>query len=452
MYVANALGVPFAKNKKPVGVNLNGFTLLKSDDFERTPTNTVISAGGGTAGTIETDIITTDTGEIWNVVNGVWSRDADGIYLSGSGGRRAMYVETGAADCILEANIKWYDKAGFCFRYDGNAVTGKILFAVINNGGSYISMFDFDAWAETQLTSNANTVLVAGQTYHVKVILNGSSIKVELDGVEILSLTNTTNQTATKHGLHANTSNYSNRWNNIAITLPGSELSVIGDIWDAEYAEGKGTISTAQAKAGTMSLRAELNSTDANVSGSKRCELAMKAVEQAREEHIYMFSIYLPDGGEEDFALDPSSTENIAQWHQYADVGDFGGPAPLYLATRNGRYSLRINSCVDAVATLENITQNFFDLGSYVGDKGKWVDWAFHVRWGWLSEHKPLVEVYKNNKRIFRLAIPNTYNDQAGVYQKLGIYKWDWADTPENSILTKRVVYYDSVKDYIKSA
>jgi hypothetical protein len=453
MYVANVLGTHFCRRKIPK-INLNGFSLLKSDDFEREPVNYVVSAGVGTAGTIETDIFTTDTGETWNVVNGVWARDTNGLYLASSGGTGKIlhYIpKTGksSADGVLESRIIWYDKMGFSFRYDGNASTGKIFFAVVNNGECYISLWDFDAWTETRLATNNNVILTQGQEYIIRLELTGNNITLKLDGTTILTATNANNATTgVYHGLYHYSTNYNCRWKTFIHTTPITEISIIGDIWDKEYIDGKAAISTDFAKTGTKSLRMELNSTDADVSGSKRCELAIKTAEQPREEHWYMFSTYLPNGGEEDYALDQSSTESIAQWHQTSDAEDFGGAVPLYLATRNGRYSVRINSCVDAVATSENITQNFFDLGVYAVDKGRWVDWAFHVRWGWLEEHRPLVEVFKNGKRILRSTIPNTYNDSVGVYQKLGIYKWDWKDTPENSVLTQRVVYYDCVKDY----
>jgi hypothetical protein len=456
MYTANALGIPFSKSRRAPGINLDSFTLLNSDGFERTEEYYTVQAAGGTVGTIDSNIFATDTGEIWSVVNGVWSRDANGLYLSASGGSRRMlnYVPKSgkeSADGIIEAKVIWYGKMGLLFRFDGNAVAGKAFFAVLNNANCAIILWDFDAWAETVLVSNTSVTLTQGQEYVLRVELSGQNIVVKLDGNTILSTTHLANvTTGIYHGLYSGNSLYTDRWKYFKHITPYSYTDVLGTLWDKEYVEGRATLSTTHARTGTKSLRMELNSTDTNISGSKRCGIAAKRVEQPREEHWYMFSIYLPAGGSEDYALDPESAESIVQWHQYPDTGDAGGPAPLYLATRNGRYSLRINSCTDAVTTLENVVQNFFDLGSYVEDKGKWVDWAFHVRWGWLPEHTPLVEIFKNGKRIFRSTLPNAYNDIQGTYQKLEVYKWDWADNPENSILTQRVVYYDNFNDYIK--
>ena len=87
-----------------------------------------------------------------------------------------------------------------------------------------------------------------------------------------------------------------------------------------------------------------------------------------------------------------------------------------------------------------------FDLGSYETDKGKFITWTFHVKWGWLESQNPITEIYKDGIKVLDLnGQPNTSNDQVGVFMKLGITKWNWAQTGDKSLLTRRVVYYDSV-------
>lgn len=412
----------------------------------------VVAAGAGSPGIIESDILRTDTGEQWNVINGTWARDTAGLYLAANSGRRSLSVNSGVADGVIEADIKWYDKCGFLVRFDRKAVSPKAFLVVVNNGGSYISLLDLGTWTETVVTSNTGTVLAAGQTYHVETVLNGTSIKVYLDGVEILSTTQSTNQNATYHGLHANTHNCSNRWDNFTISSEEGSggINVLRSLWELESNDGKIAFSDVYYREGSVSLRMELNSTDPIISGNSRCELAVKDIEQPLEEHWYMFSTYLPDGGPEDYVLDPNSGESIAQWHQYRDVGDAQVPAPLTLMTKNGRYCLNITYCPDAIVTSENYTKIGFDLGSYLEDKGKWTDWEFHVKWGWLDEHNPICEVFKDGELIFKRSGPNVLNDQHGVYQKLGPYKWDWYEHPERSYITKRVIYYDRYLDYKK--
>ncbi len=226
---------------------------------------------------------------------------------------------------------------------------------------------------------------------------------------------------------------------------------VVGESWNSEYPTDGATASSTYAKTGTKSLRMELNRTDPIINGSKRCEIARDTAEGAREEHWYIFSVYLPKGGDEDYTLDPDGSEILAQWHNVPDTGEAYTSPPLALRTIGNNW--RIDRLWDTNATSTNkaiMAHNQFEnviIGTYKGNKGKWTDWAFHVRWGWLPEHKPILEVYKNGVLVLeRNGEPNMTNDQLGVYMKLGIYKWDWAQEPDiYSIINRRVVYYDAV-------
>lgn len=204
---------------------------------------------------------------------------------------------------------------------------------------------------------------------------------------------------------------------------------------------------------GIPAYRIELRKTDPNVNGSKRSEIARTAPEAAAGDSTYNFSILLPKGGEEDYALDPEGSEIIAQWHNTPDPGEEWTSPPLALRTRgDGHYYLESFWDEDPMSTGQKMAAEgkkaVYDLGSYLNDKGKWVDWTFHVKWGWLDSHQPSIQIYKNGDKILEiLDKPNTTNDQKGVYMKLGIYKWDWAQkgSMNYSILKKRIIYYNNV-------
>lgn len=236
------------------------------------------------------------------------------------------------------------------------------------------------------------------------------------------------------------------------------EKALNNDFWYAEVpTETSITTSTKYAQSGTHSLRVELNKTDEIVNDSKRAEIAIDKENPVSEktsgqEHTYTFYTMLPNGGSEDYKLDPEGSEIIAQWHNTPDDNEEWTCPPLSLHTYNGNYV--IGRCWDdaAITTDEQMTKKGnceqYTLGSYIGDKGKWVQWKFHIKWGWSSEQKPILEIYKNGKLVFeRNGKPNTTNDKVGVVMKLGIYKWDWAQDAESdfSILNKRVIYYDNV-------
>lgn len=203
---------------------------------------------------------------------------------------------------------------------------------------------------------------------------------------------------------------------------------------------------------GVSAYRIELRDTDKLVNGSKRSEIAVRQADKAAGDYTYEWSMFLPAGGTEDYALDPEGSEIIAQWHNVPDPGEEWTCPPVAIHTgayKNSpdHYTLDINYDAGQMSTNRTLTYNSYDLGSFVEDKGKWVDWKVHVKWGWQDSQKPILQVYKNGSKVFESTQPNTTNDQQGVKMKLGVYKWDWAQAGANnaSILHKRVIYYNNV-------
>lgn len=205
----------------------------------------------------------------------------------------------------------------------------------------------------------------------------------------------------------------------------------------------------APVRSGATAYRSELRRTDPKVAGSTRSELTRPA-EPAREEHWYGFSMLLPAGGTEDWATD-SSAEIVAQWHNSPDPEEKDATIspPLALLTKDGGWELH-RWWDERPVTNNSLMWNSgrheeTPLGSYEADKGVWTDWAFHVRWGWLPEHAPLLEVYKNRTLVYRSTGPNTTNDAVGNYVKMGVYKWDWWQG-KPSDTSRRVIYHDEFR------
>lgn len=445
----------FAQAEKTTVYQLEGFTSILSDGFERAdPESVNIVTSGGESG----PLTTADTGELWDQYLGVWQRDANGVYISeAAAGWNIAYLDSNAYNCVLEADIVWQGgNAGFVFRMTPDEDNFFVCYIM----DWYMELGRVENWVLTTL-DEGEMDLVAGTTYHLKLVLDGDNISFYVDDILKMSAVDTFNQTATRHGIGSSQANTNNRWNNISIVANESLVDVLGDYWAKEYPnnEYNAQISTARARSGSKALRMELHRTDALVNGSKRAEIARVSSEAtALEEHWYAFSIYLPDGGDEDYLLDPNGSEILAQWHNVPDVGeDTTFPPPLALRTIGSNW--RIDRVWDdnALTTNEDILANnkyeHAVLGSYLGDKGKWTDWEFHIKWGWLPEHNPIMEIYKDGVLVLeRNGLPNMTNDQAGVVHKLGVYKWDWAQDPDiYSVIDKRVVYYDSVMDFKKS-
>lgn len=213
-----------------------------------------------------------------------------------------------------------------------------------------------------------------------------------------------------------------------------------------------GTISDQYSLYGVPAYRIELRDTDPEIHSGKRAELAAKDSNQALGEYIYRFSVLLPDGGDEDYALDPHGSEIIAQWHNQPDPGEGWTSPSVALHTgsyynEEDHYTLEVNYDESPISTDDTLKRARFDLGSFSQDKGKWVDWQVRVKWGWELSQDPCIQISKNGEQIFELEnYPNTTNDQQGVKMKLGMYKWDWAQGIYNtSILHRRVIYFNNI-------
>jgi len=224
--------------------------------------------------------------------------------------------------------------------------------------------------------------------------------------------------------------------------------------WYKEMAKSySGAVSNKYSHNGLPAYRIELRKDDPSVNASKRAEIAERTPEAAASDRTYQFSILLPNGGDEDYAIDPGGSEIIAQWHNTPDPGEEWTSPPLAIhagayENQADRYTLEWNWDAGAMSTNSTLKRSHYDLGSFLPDKGRWVDWKVRVKWGWLSSQNPVVQIYKDGVKIFELAgKPNTTNDQRGVSMKLGIYKWDWAQTgaDNGSILSTRVIYYNNV-------
>lgn len=207
-------------------------------------------------------------------------------------------------------------------------------------------------------------------------------------------------------------------------------------------------ITSAQKRLGNSSVKFELHNNDPEQYSGKRAELRRWPPDEQFAERWFAFSIFLP----ENYETDPKSAEIVAQWHNYPDLnlGEQWTSPPLCLLTKNGNWFVVIIWDDNKISDMEEITLNnkqiIVDLGSYENDKNKWIDWVFHVKWGWLDSHKPVLEIFKDGKLVYSRKGPNTTNDETGVYFNIGIYKWDWLTNPQKSVLTERTIFIDEVK------
>lgn len=148
----------------------------------------------------DTDLPDTETGETWVQLLGDWGIDQYQARLVTSEGdtENVAYIETGQADCNLQVQVTKFGinaTAGIAFRVTN---VNNRYFARLNSTGS-VQLFKEVAGSITGLGSWSGT-MTSGDW--IRVELSGTSIKVKHNGVVRISVTDSFNQTATKHGLH----------------------------------------------------------------------------------------------------------------------------------------------------------------------------------------------------------------------------------------------------------
>lgn len=217
-----------------------------------------------------------------------------------------------------------------------------------------------------------------------------------------------------------------------------------GDIWAALEAccNHSYKYSKDRSYKGKKSVKFELRRNDKDVQNSKRSELAGH-LEKAAGDNWYRFKIFIPD----DWKTDPNSFEIITQWHAYPDFeqGENWRSPPLSMAIKGEKIYIQTQWDSKEVTVNNNPEGKSILWEGRLNDlRGKWVDWTFHVKWSYLQDG--IVEVWKDQEKILSRKGANSYNDEKGVYLKIGIYKPDWKYSPQKSIVDSRIIYFDDIE------
>lgn len=217
-----------------------------------------------------------------------------------------------------------------------------------------------------------------------------------------------------------------------------------GDIWNVleTCCEHSYKYSSDQSYKGKKSVKFELRRNDKEVHNSKRSEFAAR-VEKANGDNWYRFRMFIPENWE----TDPKSFDIITQWHGYPDFnkGETWRSPPLSMIIKGNK--IKLKSQWDSQEVTVNNTPEGKDVlwkGNLDKLKGKWVNWTFHIKWS--HSQDGIIEVWKNQEKIVSHEGANTYNDERGVYLKIGLYKPDWKYSPQKSIVDTRIIYFDDLE------
>lgn len=149
-----------------------------------------------------TSMGSTDTGQAWVGTTGTWGISNNQAYLvTVSGGFDPITIDSGVSDCSLTIKI------GAIMVTPGKVIR---LVARYTNANNYlmaiITTTDYRLYKNV---ADAATLLgtysaIPATGDRVRLDMLGSSVKLFVNGTERLSVTETFNQTATKHGLSSN--------------------------------------------------------------------------------------------------------------------------------------------------------------------------------------------------------------------------------------------------------
>lgn len=206
------------------------------------------------------------------------------------------------------------------------------------------------------------------------------------------------------------------------------------------------TVSTTRALNGTQSLRLELRATDADVAGSRRVELNLSYAAQRKE--WYAFALYLPSAN---YSTPDPHAEQFCQWHAVPDSGEDWGTPAKSVQLVNNKIRVKIGYNDNAIGRTV-LGEQVFNMPTALA-LDTWHRFVFEI----YHDHRT---VANGGQGMFKMWIndelkvdhvgPNSFNDQALPYFKIGCYKWPWATEYNGQYVTAgcnpRILYFDEIK------
>jgi chitodextrinase len=173
-------------------------SLTVSDSFNRVDSSTSLGVS--------------DTGQTWTALTGTWGISSNQAYLAAGTGGIAV-IDSGKSDATIQVKnaVITATNMRFVFRLtDSNN-----YYIVQTDTGNVYKLYKNVAGTFTSLGTSTGITPANGDV--LKVVTNGSSITVYVNGSQIITATDTFNQTATKHGIAHNALNPISRWDDFSV-------------------------------------------------------------------------------------------------------------------------------------------------------------------------------------------------------------------------------------------
>lgn len=194
------------------------------------------------------------------------------------------------------------------------------------------------------------------------------------------------------------------------------------DGWMEEFAgPHSGQVVTSPVRCGAYAARFEWRAGDVGGPvGGYRAEVhdILNYIAPAGSENWYSFSTMIPQDWPD---LDAGVV--ITQWHATPDLadGEVWRSPPLAIRYSGTRLWVTARHSAEKIQTANDGTS--VDLYDHPGEftKGVWHDWVFRVRW----DHGDggIVDAWLDGDRAISYRGPIGYNDDFGVWFKIGLYR-----------------------------
>jgi hypothetical protein len=157
----------------------------RSDNFNRTDSATALGTPS-------------DGGSAWSALSGTWGISSNKGYHVDGTGQSAAVLDAGAGDCTVQVTISGsVGDDGFIFRATDNS-----NYFVYTYGGGALYRQQAGSFTLIAVSSAPFSGVVNPTT--LKAVLAGSAINIFQDGALVLTVSDSFNATATKHGLRSN--------------------------------------------------------------------------------------------------------------------------------------------------------------------------------------------------------------------------------------------------------
>jgi hypothetical protein len=217
-------------------------------------------------------------------------------------------------------------------------------------------------------------------------------------------------------------------------------LPTLAQIYTLDWEDGKlgancsgncPVISSDVSRSGSHSMKSVVNRLTSPT--SFRTEITKPGIRKKMKfetDYWYGFSTYMPSDWEV-----PNRFEIVAQIHASPDPNEPHTVPPLAINSGSGIWR---------VLTRWENGKKYWELNSVKEDLGRWVDWVIHYKPSWKSTG--VTEVWKDGSLVARRLGPNTYEDSAGPYFKLGLYL-GWKDRACcEGYRAEKIIYHDEFR------